>query len=353
MKAPFKIEWLLVTPCLAAKWLAKNTHNRNLRETTVANYVRDMLNGAWSPNHQGIAIGEDGALMDGQHRLSAIARSGVSVPMLVCTDVPRQIEGVESRVMDTVDRGNARSIPDILKLEHGLKADAGMIAAACLMIARICVPVERFAKRATLHQTLELLQRFQPGLKFVSENRPSVFGLRGAVICGAVAFAHGVKPQATEDFYRRFGSGAGLKQGDAILTLRNHVSAGKAASQGGSSSARREAGELVLHALWCHVHHKAMPAIPRPEARVGAEWFRQQQADRVAAVRALFPADKTGAPKLTRAAEKLLERTAAPAAGAVVKAGDVKLTPLAESLLRGKEMSERLQSKLGRKAVAA
>ena len=72
-----------VTPSLAAEWLKSNNFNRNISHPTVARYASDMCNGKWKLTHQGIAFDGQGVLVDGQHRLSAVIKSGVTVPMMV------------------------------------------------------------------------------------------------------------------------------------------------------------------------------------------------------------------------------------------------------------------------------
>lgn len=348
MKIPFTIEWKKVTPALAAEWLTRNPQNRALRETTVDSFARDMLTNNWSPNHQGVAFAEGGDLIDGQHRLAAIVRSQKAQWLVIFTGVPVRFEGVETKVMDTVDRGNARSIADILRLEHGVTTDAPVIAAACLTIARLCVPVSTRAKRATIGQTVAIMGRYAAALKFAREHRSATTGLRSALVMGAVAFAHAVAPTAAAEFYRGFASGSGIVDGSPILTLRNHVMSSLSFGSG-CAHERRQDADLVLHAIGCHRAGVAMPRIPRPNERARAQWFRDHQAEDVAAIAALFPAFAgEKAEKIEKATKEKPERSAAltPAAEGVVDAKTVKLTPLAESLIRGKEMSEKLNRKL-------
>lgn len=98
-----------VTPELAEAWLGKNTHNRNLREGHVRGLARDMLAGAWTWNGESIKFAQDGTLLDGQHRLSAIVKAGVPVQMLV-------IWGVDAETQHTMDTGSKRTPGDMLKL---------------------------------------------------------------------------------------------------------------------------------------------------------------------------------------------------------------------------------------------
>lgn len=108
-----KAKIMTVTPELAKKWLEKNGVNRDIRTKKVELYARDMLRGAWQTNGECIVFGEDGALKDGQHRLSAVVKANIPVAFLVVT-------GVENDV-NLFDRGASRSVTDMLRLS-GMEA---------------------------------------------------------------------------------------------------------------------------------------------------------------------------------------------------------------------------------------
>ena len=73
-----------ITPEMAREWLKKNMHNnRPVLKATVHNYARQMRCGTWNLTHQGIAFDQNGELVDGQHRLSAIIEANVPVKMNV------------------------------------------------------------------------------------------------------------------------------------------------------------------------------------------------------------------------------------------------------------------------------
>ena len=99
-----KIE--LITPQIAEQYLAKNSNNyRRLYKATVDQYASEMINGEWIFNGEAIKFNKSGKLVDGQHRLSAIVKSGCSVPMVVITDVNDDV--------NTFDIGKTRSVSDI------------------------------------------------------------------------------------------------------------------------------------------------------------------------------------------------------------------------------------------------
>ena len=76
-------EAVLVTPVMAAQWLSDNPHNRAIREERVLELSEKIHQGNWKPNPP-IEVFDTGRLWNGQHRLSAIVRTGIAVEMRVC-----------------------------------------------------------------------------------------------------------------------------------------------------------------------------------------------------------------------------------------------------------------------------
>lgn len=70
---------LHITPEMASDWLTSRNHplNRRLSPHTADKYRRDMEQDRWKLTRQGIVFDTDGKLIDGQHRLKAIANSGI------------------------------------------------------------------------------------------------------------------------------------------------------------------------------------------------------------------------------------------------------------------------------------
>lgn len=96
-----------VTPKIAQMYLLKNSKNRKIRKSVVSSFVGIIKRGEWKLTHQGIAISEDGFLLDGQHRLHAVIESGTPVLMNVST-------GVDSSTFEAIDGGIKRTIGDRL-----------------------------------------------------------------------------------------------------------------------------------------------------------------------------------------------------------------------------------------------
>ena len=86
-----------------------NTDNRKLRLQWVNTLADIITRGEWQVTHQGIAFDENGILLDGQHRLSAIVKSGKPVLLHVTT-------GLHPEAFKAIDAHAKRSMGDLTKL---------------------------------------------------------------------------------------------------------------------------------------------------------------------------------------------------------------------------------------------
>jgi hypothetical protein len=99
----------------------RNTQNRRVSPAQIKMLSRCMENEEFFLTNQGIAIGEDGQLVDGQTRLAAIVNSGCGQMLLTAINVPRA-------AYTAIDQGRKKHIGDALKhflgdsLEVGLRA---------------------------------------------------------------------------------------------------------------------------------------------------------------------------------------------------------------------------------------
>lgn len=165
-----KAEIKTVSPRTAKEWLKRNVRNRKLRASLVNAYARDMASGRWQVTGESIKFDTNGALADGQHRLSAIVQSGVPVDMLV-------IRGVDPDSQTVMDSGAKRTASDALTLV-GRKNPAVLAAAAryalrepaCGLIAareRVSNPTNSeiaafIADTPGIHHAAELAMHYYP-----------------------------------------------------------------------------------------------------------------------------------------------------------------------------------------------
>lgn len=217
-----RTEMVNLTPEAAEKLLRQNYSNRNLLERRVRELVRVIQDGQWKLTHQGIAVGPDGRLLDGQHRCSAIARAGKAVPIMV-THLPSE------DVFDVIDTGRGRTARDVLAVAgvpnaqvlpaamrlvthyRGPNADASIGGGTKLTNTDVVKMAEReplFAERAAQAQRLAL-----------------AVGRRGYVtplLAALVLIETGAPevPDTRAEFFGKLEDPVMLTEGSPVLALR-------------------------------------------------------------------------------------------------------------------------------------
>jgi hypothetical protein len=104
-----KDERVIVTPEVAGYMLAYNGRNRPISDTKIKRLSAKMAAGQWIFTHQGLGFSNEGVLIDGQHRLSAIMTSGVTCEFIVTY-------GLDPLTFDHVDTEGGRSASDLLAI---------------------------------------------------------------------------------------------------------------------------------------------------------------------------------------------------------------------------------------------
>ena len=278
-----RVSFVQVTPAQARDWLIKNNKgNRKMRETTVEAFARDMRNGDWLLNHQGIAFNAEGVLLDGQHRLAAVAESGLPQWFMVSTGWPDATKK-QTRLMDTVDRGAARSIADVLGLQHGV-AEPRQVVLTASALARACTGYTRQSWKLTMPTVLSIVDAFKVGIKFSVEQRPKTIRLRQACVMAAVAIAYTAHPDPTAQALEKLKTGENLSGGSPILTLRNWL-----LSEGSSGSRRKEllrSINIVCNALVQNLNGGRADRIS--VSSEGLDYYLRKSAPNVAKVRSIF-----------------------------------------------------------------
>ncbi len=279
---------VVVSPRLAAHWLKNNFGNRPVSEDTVAAYARDAVNGLFLTTHQGIAFNDKDELIDGQHRLLAIVKSGISCTLMVSFGWLSEVRGREMKRMDVIDRGKTRSVADQLKIQHGLKHGTA-IAQIATQLANLCFS-ERTRKLSVGH-TLEIYRAYQPAVDYVIDRRPKEHGLKSMGVMAGFAFA--LMPEFTGDvkapFWRgqeltptarrmeTLRTGEALEKGSGLAWLRNFLLSEEARLLARWSD--RAMAEITLNVL-----HPDPPKTVNgswPATDDGVKFFRTLQMERV------------------------------------------------------------------------
>jgi len=215
-----------VTPALAREWLGANvSNNRTIRRTDVEHYKELIKQDRFLTTPEGVQFNVNGHLIDGQHRLTAIAESNKTVPLVVWTDVPEE-------VMEFLNRGRVRTLADVLTVTDGLGTNipARYLVSRAMAVYEIHHPDDVMRKR-DVPQYEWVKQRYLDNLVWACKVYPgsgSTGGtlgrkIRSAPVMGALVIAHAKYAEEVETFTRRLVSGLELTETDPAYALRKYL----------------------------------------------------------------------------------------------------------------------------------
>lgn len=212
----------------ASKLLERNTANRGVVQPIEERYARDQANGEFrSLNGQTVKVADTGRLLDAQHRMGAIVRSGVCLPFVV-------VEGLSERVFAEMDRAETRSFKMLLA-DRGV-ANAGTVAAAAkLQYYYEQSRFERVVGVSPSNPELSSVLARHPGIELSGGGRPTDGGkiwnndkdarrlLVPATICWLQYRFQQVGQDLMMAFFHKLATGEMLERGNPILVLRNKL----------------------------------------------------------------------------------------------------------------------------------
>lgn len=216
-----KVQVKTITPAMASEMLEKHLCKENQRkqsQSVVDSYARSMRAGQWVLTHQGIAIDENGELVDGQHRLQAVIAAGVPVQMLVTTGLAATMKG--GHVIDAIDRGRERKVGDQLALRHGV-TNASLYAAVARGVLWLCASSQKLmVGKFTVGAALQVSEHYGAEIDHCMKHRSNEYAVRNSSVIAACAFAMKAHPAQMREFYARLTTDEGHHRGDPALTCR-------------------------------------------------------------------------------------------------------------------------------------
>lgn len=212
----------MITPAMAAEYLSHaNPENRVIKPFKVREYVSDILSGNWdiqSPDNA-IAFNEDGVLVNGHHRLTAIIKAGVPLVMYVWRNVSRDVR--------IFDRGALRTTVDTLNMSGiGRNVANNMTVAVVKYLFRYIICIETCTDSHVCEYML------MHGDDLVSATQISSLGKSGGSIarCAPLqtvaycALRSGVSTSVIEQFFRIVNSGMQYETWQkSPIHLRNYL----------------------------------------------------------------------------------------------------------------------------------
>lgn len=214
-----------ITPEGAQQYLELNTKNRALNEKHVLYLAEQMRLGAWQMAYDPIRISVTNVLLDGQHRLMAIVKSGTTQRMLVIRNLPDET----FTVMDT---GRLRSANDVLTIAgytHGRASAAlvrmivnyqnGRVTNTLSNIGRVAGAVVTHQEILDYIQSNDVHPYIKKGLNWYAECK----FLTGTEYSFFYYIFSRIDPEGAEVFLNSFASGAELKEKNPIFVLRKKL----------------------------------------------------------------------------------------------------------------------------------
>lgn len=199
-----------------------NTKNRPSSPRNIVRFARDMSAGKWKLNGEAIVFAWTCRLMNGQNRLHACVKSGIPLVTFVTF-------GVDPETLDTIDQGKKRSIGDALGI-NGEKNCNNLAASIALLVTYESSEIKSTgfvrSKNITVAEAEEALAR-HPDLRessslIKSMHDPLWFLVpRVGTVCHYL-FSRIDRVEAGR-FFDDLASGAGLRDGDPVLLLRDRL----------------------------------------------------------------------------------------------------------------------------------
>ena len=196
-----KTQTKIITPQWASQILeTRNPKNRPISKPFVERMARDMVCGAFATTHQGIAFDENGDLLDGQHRLAAVVKSGKPIEMVVTTGIPvkHKLNGVSVNTFELIDGGRKRGAGQMLSMA-GFK-NANRQAAMVRVLINACARPTSFLSVTTAqtHKALYYLKNSPE--EIVQFGNSSYLLSPPCGVLAAIAFWHTFQPHASTLF---------------------------------------------------------------------------------------------------------------------------------------------------------
>lgn len=217
-------EIVTITPEIAELLLQVNEKNRNVNGPRLAEITKDITAGNFRLNGESIIISRDGLLNDGQHRLTAVVDTGMSIQSVVVFGVER-----DSRL--TVDTGTARTAGNFIAMEGGQMVNIAAPVSFWLIMhkanqfnntGRTTANIRIPTKSEVVAYYLQHKDEIDDGIRFCNRKNAKELRCFGAL---AVAYIllHRANAKAADDFFERLLEGAGFDIGSPIHVLRTKL----------------------------------------------------------------------------------------------------------------------------------
>ena len=220
------IKYMFIAPELATVMLNANTANRRPAQKQFEQYQRSMQNNDWMFIGDVIRFADD-LLLDGQHRLLAIEKSGVGQWMLVLSGLPKSVQRY-------IDNLRARTATDQLTIDEVERAGSMATIARLLLKWEAWLGEDGRVITPGNNEVTEFVHQHQYALGEGWDHAVAIYagvggGMSKPALAAAFVRAQQVSLASTmpdraflaSNFFTKVASGLDLKGGDVAYSLRN------------------------------------------------------------------------------------------------------------------------------------
>ena len=205
--------------------------NRTLKKRNVNFLGRAIAEGNWKRHAGNVKFDTTGTLIDGQHRLNAIAQSGEILEVIV-------EKGCDAGTSPAIDQGDNRTLTHAVQFGKKLKglapSQVGWFTTRAVQILRSIVNIEgkpvpegtlsERSKGYSANQVVKVINEHKPAMAFVYANKSKKKGFTRPAILGPIISFISEDWEKGAKFYNDF-IGASIKTGksNAARMLGKHL----------------------------------------------------------------------------------------------------------------------------------
>jgi len=212
----------LIDKKMATKLLDMNTNNRKIKKNNLDLLVYELENGMFKFNGESIIVSESGVLLDGQHRLLAVEKTGVSIKSIIVWDV-------EDNTFGTIDTGSARSAFDVLNVNkiEGYALKAKLIKMYILSVKGKGITRRAKEYKVTNDEILEFAKRNDETLTDIARVSMRYYQKKRLLTTSEIGFFWHIfeseNRRMAELFFESLFGGLFASQKDPCYVLRNKL----------------------------------------------------------------------------------------------------------------------------------
>lgn len=210
-------EKMKVSPKLAEEWLSRRPEfQRRLDEAHIIKLVAAIEGNMWRENGATIVFNRKDELVDGQHRLEAIRRSGRTVWCLVVTGIDATAD-----TFHTIDDGKVRTLPSFIQVPNAFHVAA--VARISYLVNRDIFPnYEKVPIVVCLKEAEPFLELFSESANVIrAASKVTAYGGFLGFLWFHYRYRLLLDENRVDEFFARLGDGVNLVEGDPIAALRN------------------------------------------------------------------------------------------------------------------------------------